>query len=75
MAVELFTKDELIAKFGWEDYFIFALMLLVSAGIGVFFWWKGQHSNAEFIMGGKNMGTVPMTLSLIARYILIRPKK
>ena len=67
MAVELFTKDELIAKFGWEDYFIFALMLLVSAGIGVFFWWKGQHSNAEFIMGGKSMSTLPMTLSLIAR--------
>ena len=67
MAVELFTKDELIDKFGWEEYFVFALMLFVSVCIGVFFWWKGQNSNADFIMGGKNMGTLPMTLSLIAR--------
>ena len=49
MGNELFDKDELIAKFGWEEYFIFALMLAVSAGIGVFFWWRGQKNN-----GGMN---------------------
>ena len=45
MGNELFDKDELIKKFGWEEYFIFALMLAVSAGIGVFFWWRGQKNN------------------------------
>ena len=29
----LFSKPELIAKFGWVEYFIFALMLAISAGI------------------------------------------
>ncbi len=67
---ELFDKEELIAKFGWEEYLVFALMLGVSAAIGVFFWWKGQHDNAEFLLGGQSMGTLPMTLSLVARYYL-----
>ena len=25
--IKLYNKDELIEKFGWEEYFIFALML------------------------------------------------
>ena len=65
----LYNTTELIEKFGWEEYFIFSLMLLVSILIGVFFWWKGQNSNAEYMMGGGNMGTLPMTMSLIARYV------
>ncbi len=65
---KLYSKDELIEKFGWEEYFIFAMMLAVSAGIGIFFYWRGQHNNAQFLLGGKSMGTLPMTMSLIARY-------
>ena len=38
----LFSKQELIEKFGWVEYFIFALMLAISAGIGIYFWKKGQ---------------------------------
>ena len=70
-ANKLFAREELIEKFGWEEYFIFALMLAVSASIGVFFWiksWKANN-NAEFLLGGKSMGTLPMTLSLVARYV------
>jgi sodium-coupled monocarboxylate transporter 8/12 len=63
----LYSKEDLIVKFGWEEYFIFALMLSISAAIGIFFWWKGQHNNAQFLLGGRNMGTFPMTMSLIAR--------
>ena len=66
---DLFTKDQLRAKFGWEEYFIFGLMLLVSLLIGVFFWWKGQKSNAQFLLGGRSMGTLPMTMSLIASFM------
>lgn len=67
MGIELFTKEELRDKFGWEEYVVFSLMLAVSAGIGIFFWWKGHKDNADFLMGGKSMGTLPMTMSLIAR--------
>ena len=61
MGNELFNKDELIEKFGWEEYFIFALMLAVSAGIGVFFWWRGQKNNG----GTKFKAPVNDALSLI----------
>ena len=64
---QLFNTTELIDKFGWEEYSVFSLMLMISILIGVFFWWKGQNNNAEYMMGGKNMGTFPMTMSLIAR--------
>ena len=66
---ELFTREELIDKFGWEEYFVFSLMLGVSAAIGIFFWWRGHKDNAEFLMGSKSMGTLPMTMSLVASFM------
>ena len=39
----LYGRDELREKFGWEEYVIFALMLGVSAGIGVYYWFKGEY--------------------------------
>ena len=47
----LYSAEELREKFGWEEYFIFALMLAISAMIGIFFWWKGQKDNAAFLLG------------------------
>jgi len=66
---KMFTREQLRDKFGWEEYFIFALMLIVSLGIGVYFMIKGQKNNAEFLLGGKSMGTLPMCLSLIASFM------
>jgi len=66
---DLLTKDDLILKFGAANYAVFALMLLVSAGIGVFFWWRGQKSTEEFLMASRSMGTLPMTLSLVASFM------
>ena len=37
----LFNKQQLIDKFGWEEYLIFALMLAISAAIGIYYWKKG----------------------------------
>lgn len=67
--IRLYNKEELIDKFGWEEYLIFSLMLLISLLIGVYFAWKGQKNNAEFLLGGKNMGTLPMTMSLVASFM------
>jgi len=66
---DLLTKSELIDKFGAANYAVFALMLLISAGIGVFFWWKGQKSTEEFLMASRSMGTIPMTMSLVASFM------
>jgi len=66
---DLLTKTDLIDKFGAANYAVFALMLMVSAGIGVFFWWKGQKNTEEFLMASRSMGTIPMTLSLVASFM------
>jgi len=66
---DLLTKEELIPYFGAANYAVFAAMLLISAAIGAFFWWKGQKSTEEFLMASKSMGTLPMTLSLVASFM------
>jgi len=64
---DLLSRKELSDKFGWEEYLMFSLVLAISAVMGIFFWWKGQENSAEFLLGGKKLGTVPVTLSLTAR--------
>ena len=64
--IRLLTKEELIENFGWDEYLVLFLMLLISALIGVYFAWKGQKNNAEYLLGGKSMGILPVSMSLIA---------
>ena len=66
---DLLTKEELILKFNAGNYAVFAAMLAVSAGIGIFFWWKGKNNTEEILMASKSMGTFPMTLSLVASFM------
>ena len=66
---DLLTKEQLIAKFDAGNYTVFACMLLVSALIGVFFWWRGKNNTEELLMASKSMGTFPMTLSLVASFM------
>ncbi len=65
---ELYSRDELSAKFGWEEYVVISLLLAFSAAVGVFFWWRGQKDNNEFLLGGRQVGTLPICLSLLTRY-------
>ena len=69
LRTDLLTKDELIPFFGVANYAVFGAMLLVSAAIGVFFWWRGQKSTEEYLMASRSMGTIPMTLSLVASFM------
>lgn len=57
--------------FGWEDYSVLAVMLIVSCGIGVFYGFFGEKptSGDDFLLGGSSMGTFPMSLSLAARLV------
>lgn len=56
--------------FSWFDHSLFALMLGVSALIGIYFGFCGkkQDNVAEYILGGKEMRTFPIAMSLVARY-------
>ena len=67
---DLISKDDLISKFGPVNYVVFGVMLLASVIIGVFFWYKNRGKDTEeFLMGGRSMGTLPMTLSLVASFM------
>ncbi|KAF4533540.1 hypothetical protein B566_EDAN001025 [Ephemera danica] len=60
-----------LAQFGFLDYSVFAAMLGVSALIGIYFGFFARRDNttSEYLMGGKNMGIFPVSMSLISSYI------
>ncbi|CAL1301301.1 unnamed protein product [Larinioides sclopetarius] len=53
------------------DYILFILMLLVSAGIGLYFKFSGgkQTTTDEFLLAGKNMSILPVAFSIMASYL------
>lgn len=54
------------------DYIVFAIMLILSALIGVYFAFFAkirQNTTSQYLMGGKTMGIFPVSMSLIARYV------
>ncbi|XP_014671169.1 PREDICTED: sodium-dependent multivitamin transporter-like [Priapulus caudatus] len=59
------------ATFSYIDYIVFALSLLLSAAIGVYHGCIGskQTTTDEFLMGGKNMGVIPVALSMVASFL------
>lgn len=55
-----------VAYFEWYDYAAFSLMLIISMAIGTYFgFWKKQDNKEEYLLGGKSMGVIPVTISLI----------
>ncbi|XP_071638174.1 sodium-coupled monocarboxylate transporter 1-like isoform X2 [Temnothorax longispinosus] len=56
--------------FGWLDYALFSLLLLVSLLIGVYFgFFSKQDSTTEYLLGGKRMGCFPVAMSIVASHI------
>lgn len=61
-------------KFGVPDYLVFVLMLVVCALIGVYFGFiekkpaKKCDEESDYLVGGRQMKVIPITMSLIARY-------
>lgn len=55
-------------KFGGVDYAVLAAMLSVSSGIGLFFAWRDRRdqSNQSFLLGNRQLGLVPVSLSMMA---------
>lgn len=60
-----------IHNFHPVDYVIFALMLLISAAIGVYYGCTGgkQKTTKEFLMANRSMHYVPVSLSLFASFM------
>lgn len=53
------------------DYVVFALMLMVSAAVGVFYAWtdRDQKSSGDFLMGGRTLTALPVAMSLAASFM------
>ncbi|CAJ0952182.1 unnamed protein product [Ranitomeya imitator] len=60
-----------IGSFTVWDYVVFALMLLISAVIGIYYAFAGggQKTSTDFLMGGRSMTAVPVALSLTASFM------
>ena len=54
------------------DYVLFVLMLLLSAGIGIFFGFFKKTKNQtakDILVANRQMGTLPASLSLLASFM------
>nr|XP_046234541.1 sodium-coupled monocarboxylate transporter 1-like [Scatophagus argus] len=53
------------------DYVVFALMLVVSATIGVYYAWasRGKESSRDFLTGGRRLTALPVSMSLTASFM------
>ncbi|XP_063303244.1 sodium-coupled monocarboxylate transporter 1 [Pelobates fuscus] len=60
-----------IGSFTVWDYLVFALMLVISAAIGIYYAFAGggQKTSKDFLMGGRSMTGVPVALSLTASFM------
>ena len=61
-----------LQMFGLVDYFVFILMLSICLVIGIYFgFFQSSNSSTEqYLMGDRQMKTVPISLSLIARLVV-----
>ena len=70
MAGEILADDnggQMSKYFGWVDYFLFAIVLIITASIGVYSAWKGAKSSpASYLTGNKQIGIFPIGMSLAA---------
>ncbi|XP_071111603.1 sodium-coupled monocarboxylate transporter 1-like [Haliotis cracherodii] len=65
---------ELIGSFGWPDIVLFVSMLLISAGIGVFYMIREARAaekatSDDILMGGRDIGVFPIAMSLMASFM------
>uniref|UniRef100_A0A671YNE8 Solute carrier family 5 member 8 n=1 Tax=Sparus aurata TaxID=8175 RepID=A0A671YNE8_SPAAU len=70
--IQTCLKDSLVpGSFVVADYMVFALMLVVSAAVGVYFAWtdRDQRSSGDFLMGGRRLTALPVSLSLTASFM------
>ncbi|KAK2588414.1 hypothetical protein KPH14_004415 [Odynerus spinipes] len=72
-APEMPTVQEIsksMQNFAIPDYTVFALMLLACGFVGIYFGFiKKISGEDEYLVGGRNMNTFPVSLSLIASFI------
>lgn len=63
--------NAVVGSFQAADYVVFAAMLLVSAAVGVYYAWadRGRSTSGEFLVGGRRLTALPVSLSLTASFM------
>ncbi|XP_014362911.2 sodium-coupled monocarboxylate transporter 1 [Papilio machaon] len=57
-------------KFSWADYVVFVFMLAISAVVGIYWGFvKDQSSQNDYLLGGRNMKVIPVSMSLVASFV------
>ena len=51
------------------DYVVFVITMVASLGIGIFYSVRGQNTATEYIHGNRNLGVVPVSLSIIVTIV------
>lgn len=65
------SGSSVAGSFAVADYVVFAVMLLVSAAVGVYFAWtdRRQRSAGDFLTGGRRLTALPVSMSLSASFM------
>ncbi|XP_066595800.1 sodium-coupled monocarboxylate transporter 1-like [Prorops nasuta] len=66
------VADDILKRFtfGWTDYSLFAILLIVSVLIGIYFgFFSRQDNTTEYLLAGKTMGPFPVAMSIIASHV------
>lgn len=65
------SGNAVVGSFKAADYVVFAIMLVVSAAVGVYYAWadRGQSSSSDFLTGGRRLTALPVSLSLTASFM------
>lgn len=60
-----------ITGFSLVDYVVFALLLISSSAIGLYFWYKSRNeiSSDEYLTGKRQLPVLPVTLSLVTSFL------
>ncbi|XP_043846077.1 sodium-coupled monocarboxylate transporter 1-like [Dromiciops gliroides] len=58
-------------QFSVWDYMVFSWMLLISTIVGIYYAWteRSKQTETDFLMGGRQMSGVPVSLSLTASFM------
>ena len=69
---EAFVDGEV--RFGLLDYFVLALTLIISSGIGIYYRFTGgkQKTAQEYLLGDKNMSVVWKNLRFLTLNIIFQ---
>jgi len=62
--------DIVAHTFGNVDLAVFVISIAIGALVGVYFAYfapKGSNEEAEYLVGDRNMGIFPVSMSLVAR--------